>query len=260
MLIKAKTVIKMGNGMNGLTVRKDTVLGAWTQKEIMEIETPFRIQGGQISGLKFGAFSYITDNVSLRSVRSMGRFCAIGPNLLAGMAEHSVKSLSPNILFPDIDSGWTRGFTDYMTDNADMVRTIREKQAEELKARREMLTIGNDVWIGGNVSIRRGVNIGDGAIIATGSVVLQDVPPYAIVGGVPARVIKYKFSDKIIEKLEALRWWDYGPDILKGCDITDVERTIDVVEERIAKGFKKYEPELIRFDFANNRVTPPIEK
>lgn len=260
MLIKAKSVIKMSNGMNGLTVRQDTVLGAWNQQEIMEIETPFRIQGGQISGLKFGAFSYITDNVSLRSVRSLGRFCAIGPNLLAGMAEHSVTSLSPNILFPDIDSGWTRGFTDYTVGNAEMVKTIKDKQAVELKARREMLTIGNDVWIGGNVSIRRGVTIGDGAIIATGSVVLHDVPPYAIVGGVPAKILKYKFPDHIIEKLETLRWWDYGPDILKGVDITDVDHTVGVIEERIAAGFPKYEPELIRLDFVNKTVTPPLEK
>lgn len=73
-------------------------------------------------------------------------------------------------------------------------------------------TIGNDVWIGYKATIMAGVSIGDGAIIATGSVVTKDVPPYSIVGGNPATLIKKRFSDKDIDALLNIRWWDWPVD------------------------------------------------
>lgn len=69
--------------------------------------------------------------------------------------------------------------------------------------------IGNDVWIGYNATIMAGVTIGDGAIIATNSTVVKDVPPYAIIGGNPAAVIKKRFSEEKIEQLLAMKWWDW---------------------------------------------------
>lgn len=69
--------------------------------------------------------------------------------------------------------------------------------------------IGNDVWIGANVIILPGVNIGDGAILAAGTVVTKDVPPYAMVGGVPAHIIRYRFTDEEIKILLKIRWWDW---------------------------------------------------
>ncbi len=68
--------------------------------------------------------------------------------------------------------------------------------------------IGNDVWIGQNAVIMDGVHVGDGAIVAAGAVVTKDVPPYAIVGGVPARVIKYRFDAGTIKELSELKWWE----------------------------------------------------
>ena len=72
--------------------------------------------------------------------------------------------------------------------------------------------IGNDVWIGARTIVMDGVNIGDGAIIAAGSVVTKDVPAYAIVGGAPAKLIKYRFDEKMINKLLDMKWWNWPDD------------------------------------------------
>lgn len=82
------------------------------------------------------------------------------------------------------------------------------------------VVIGNDVWIGANVSILPGVHIGDGAILAAGAVVTKDVEPYAIVGGVPAKVIKYRFDKKIIDKFLAIKWWEW--------EIEEIEKNIEL--------------------------------
>lgn len=72
--------------------------------------------------------------------------------------------------------------------------------------------VGNDVWIGANATILSGVTIGDGAVVAAGSVVAESVPPYAIVGGVPAKIIKYRFPVETIGRLLQLGWWDWCPE------------------------------------------------
>jgi virginiamycin A acetyltransferase len=77
------------------------------------------------------------------------------------------------------------------------------------------ITIGNDVWIGTQSTILTGVTIGDGAIIAANSVVSKDVPPYAIVGGTPAKILKYRFSEEIIAKLVELKWWNWDIEKIK---------------------------------------------
>lgn len=77
------------------------------------------------------------------------------------------------------------------------------------------IRIGNDVWIGNDVRIMEGVTIGDGAVVATGSIVTKDVEPYSIVAGIPAKVIRKRFSDDQIEKLLALKWWDKDEKWLK---------------------------------------------
>ena len=75
--------------------------------------------------------------------------------------------------------------------------------------------IGNDVWIGQNVLLKGGIRIGDGAIIAMGAVITKDVPPFAIVGGVPARVIRYRFSQSDIEQITQTQWWNKEDQWLK---------------------------------------------
>ena len=77
------------------------------------------------------------------------------------------------------------------------------------------IIIGNDVWIGYESIIMQGVTIGDGAIIATRAIVTKDVPPYTIVGGIPAKTIRKRFSDDVIESLLKLQWWDWDPERIR---------------------------------------------
>lgn len=93
--------------------------------------------------------------------------------------------------------------------------------------------IGNDVWIGYEAVVMSGVKIGDGAIIGTRAVVIKDVPPYTIVGGVPARPIRKRFDDAVIERLEALRWWDWDEEkirrsipAIQAGDLAALERSV----------------------------------
>ena len=124
----------------------------------------------------------------------IGRFCSIacGAKFLFNCANHSLKSLS-SYIFPLFYEEWG-------LDKAD-IATAWDNRGD--------IIIGNDVWIGFEAVIMAGVHIGDGAIIGARAVVTKDVPPYTIVGGVPARVIRKRFDFATIEKLQALRWWDW---------------------------------------------------
>jgi acetyltransferase-like isoleucine patch superfamily enzyme len=95
------------------------------------------------------------------------------------------------------------------------------------------ISIGNDVWIGNNVVILSGVTIGNGAVIGAGSVVIKDVPPYAIVGGNPAKLIRYRFADNQIKKLQAIQWWDWDLEkILKNVVLFhDIDKFINTHSE-----------------------------
>ena len=99
----------------------------------------------------------------------------------------------------------------------------------------ERVTIGSDVWTGHNVNVMPGVNVGDGAIIAAGAVVTRDVPSFAIVAGVPATVRRMRFPERTIERLLRVRWWDMELRELSGLPFRDVERCLDLIEERRAR-------------------------
>lgn len=108
--------------------------------------------------------------------------------------------------------------------------TFAKKQMfKELK---DPIFIGNDCWIGQRVFIVGGVTIADGAIILAGAVVTKDVPPYAIVGGVPAKVLKYRYDDETIKFLLKTKWWEYSPDWLKNnselfCNMDEFKKYIN---------------------------------
>src|SRR5690606_2894403 len=111
--------------------------------------------------------------------------------------------------------------------------------------------IGNDVWIGENVTLGHGVRIGDGSVIASNSVVTKDVEAYTVVGGVPARVIKKRFSDSVIRRLKNVSWWDYSPDAISDLDMKHPENFCGQMELRIQDGIESFNPKKLYFkDFA----------
>ena len=92
--------------------------------------------------------------------------------------------------------------------------------------------IGHDVWIGYGAIIMDGVTIGTGAVVAAAAVVTKDVPPYAIVAGVPARIIRYRFDDDTIRRLLESRWWDFPEEfIATRLKFDDVKQCLDVLEQ-----------------------------
>lgn len=127
----------------------------------------------------------------------IGKFCSIacGAKFLFTSANHKMSSLS-TYPFPIFYEEWGLDVKD--------IRNAWDNKGD--------IVIGNDVWIGYEAVIMSGVTIGDGAIIGTRAVVTKDVPPYTIVGGVPAKPIRKRFDDATVERLIKLRWWDWEHD------------------------------------------------
>ena len=130
----------------------------------------------------------------------IGKFCSIacGAKFIFTGANHSLKSLS-TYPFPIFFEEWdldVKNITDAWDNKGNII-------------------IGNDVWIGYEAVIHSGVTIGDGAVIGTHAVVTKDVPPYTIVGGVPAKPIRRRFDDATIAKLLELKWWDWPEERIK---------------------------------------------
>ena len=129
-----------------------------------------------------------------RDKLKIGKFCSIacGTKFLFNSANHALDSLS-TYPFPLFFEEWN----------------LEKEKVTDAWDNRGDIVIGNDVWIGYEAVILSGVTIGDGAIIGTRAVVTKDVPPYMIVGGVPAKPIRKRFDEKVIEELLKIKWWDW---------------------------------------------------
>lgn len=148
-----------------------------------------------LNNCKIEQYTYIGSNCFLQNV-SIGKFCSVAKHSLIGLGTHPSYLLSTSPLF-------------YRKNNPLKIEFLKN-DIEFIEY--EPVEIGNDVWIGARATIMDGVKIGTGAIIASGAVVTKDVPPYAIVGGVPAKLIKYRFNDNLITKLLSSTWWDWDLD------------------------------------------------
>lgn len=143
-----------------------------------------------ISNSTISQYSYIGFKSILQNV-TVGSFCSISNQVYIGLGNHPSNFFSTSPLF-------------YRRNNPLKIKLI-EKDIEFDEYHK--IIIGNDVWIGARVIVLDGVVIGNGAILAANSVVTKNVPPYAIVAGVPAKIIKYRFSEEKINDLSKSEWW-----------------------------------------------------
>jgi virginiamycin A acetyltransferase len=142
-----------------------------------------------------GDYSYISGPINYIEAAHIGKYCSIARQCVIGVSGHPYHWVTTGSIIHIPYYG-------FIDENV----TQPQKSA---------VVIGNDVWVGINAIISRGVSIGHGAIIAAGAVVTKDVEPYSIVGGSPAKHIKYRFSKEVIEQLLLINWWDWDESKLK---------------------------------------------
>jgi acetyltransferase-like isoleucine patch superfamily enzyme len=194
--------------------------GNYRLSEALSLEPPVFMGAGLNSVVprSVGAYTYSWSPIG-RFVEEIGRYCSIAAGVTLGDAEHPTDWLTTSNII------WDHQFL--IGAHARAQNPSIEPQDPGIAKRNAPIKIGNDVWIGGRSYIRRGITIGHGAIIASNAVVTRSVPPYAIVGGNPARIIKFRFERETIEKLLLSQWWRYAFDQLAGFNLSDPDRAID---------------------------------
>lgn len=142
-------------------------------------------------GVEIGDYTFLNEFTQVDSnCKSIGKYCSISHGVKIGMGPHPTDFVSTSPIFYETYRGY-----------------VKEQLYDEYKDK-GYTVVGNDVLIGANAVILAGVNVGDGAVIGAGTVVIKDVPPYAIVAGNPAKIIKYRFDKETIEELLEIKWWD----------------------------------------------------
>jgi acetyltransferase-like isoleucine patch superfamily enzyme len=170
--------------------------------------------------VQVGRFSYISFDSQVLETK-VGRFCSVGPHLICGIGLHPVDFASTSPVFYSTlrQCGTTFADRDHFRE-------------------REEIVIGHDVWIGSRVFIRDGVTIGNGAIIAAGAVVVDNVPDYAIVGGVPAKIIRFRFPERTISDLLEIQWWNWSTDRLRKLQPLFAQNNIELFLEGARKQYR----------------------
>lgn len=189
-LILGRPIIPAGKTIGYSLMRSekvDTKSGKCTR-----VAAPFFLHDVQL-----GDYSYISKNSNVKNC-IIGKFCSIGPNFCCGLGLHPTNGISTSPMF-------------YSTARQNGVTLSKENKVGESK----QTTIGNDVFIGANVTVLDGVTIGDGAVVGAGAIVVDDIPPYAIAVGVPAKVVKYRFDEQTIGALLNKQWWNGSEEELK---------------------------------------------
>lgn len=168
--------------------------------------------------VKIGRYCSLGES-SLVARGTLGAFCAVAARVAINPFNHPTDWLSIHEFQFRSDS------YDWVPEYRDMARLSRTADMFS------WVKLGSDIWIGTNAVVLGGVSVDNGAIIAAGSVVTKDVPPYAVVAGVPATVKRYRFADKIVERLLRCKWWDLELHQLNGLPFNDIERCLDAIEQ-----------------------------
>ncbi|HEY1096735.1 MAG TPA: CatB-related O-acetyltransferase [Alphaproteobacteria bacterium] len=163
-------------------------------------------------------YSYMMPHGTIYANTVIGRYCSISSNVTIAATPHPTDWLSTHTF-----QFYRAGFI------PEDIKLTPIPYEPEINIPRT--TIGNDVWIGTHATIMQGITIGDGAIIAAGAVVTKDVAPYAIVGGVPAKLIRHRFDEETIQQLLELKWWELDADQLNDVQYDDIQKAIAQVAE-----------------------------
>jgi acetyltransferase-like isoleucine patch superfamily enzyme len=179
-----------------------------------------------VHGVTIGAHAYVGTHAHVQYA-TIGSFVSIGPEVRIGLGSHPVHMVST---YPSF----------YASNASTVVPLNNSVRVQEYTP----VTIGNDVWIGARAMVMDGVEIGHGAVVAAGAVVTKSVPPYAIVGGVPARVIRYRFAPEVISALLEIAWWNWPYALIRerAGDFADVTQFVEKYRGRALPGHDHPEP------------------
>lgn len=255
-MIEITKSIELDN-KNAITSLGNIQLGTCGMYDEIVIESPVVLGQCELDIGSIGAFTIINvGDVKAPAIncrieaQCIGRFCSISENVYIGAAGHSTSFLSTSTFFK-FNGNSKKYFLPYVKSRND--EWEQRMAIANLKSWKKPLPIiGNDVWIGRGVTILNGCRVGNGSVIAAGSVVTKDVQPYSIVGGVPAKTIKKRFSQELCDRLNSLEWWRYSPEITFNLDLSDPGKCIDELERRLENA-EEYKPQCIKFDIKCNR-------
>lgn len=220
---------------HGLRLGDNVILGHTREWQTTLIETPTSIDEGRFSIDAIGAYTYLGGGGSqFDHVAVIGRFCSIASGVVAGLPEHPTHFLSAHPLFEGA-AMWAAE-PEFRDSNRATISKAQGLLYRWREHRFGKIEIGHDVWIGEGAFIRRGVTIGNGAVVAARAVVVNDVPPYAVVAGTPARILRFRFDPDTIAAIEKIQWWHYGLSALDSVDFTDPQLAIPTIERNIAAG------------------------
>lgn len=180
----------------------------------IEVEPPVTINDSIVVGpVHIGRCSYVGNFCHVAQGTTIGRYVSMANCCTIGAQDHPLDWLSTHPF----------QYHGFQVPGVSTVAWAKDHSPT---------TIGNDVWIGANVVVCAGVTVGDGAVLGAGTIVTHNVPPYAVVAGVPGRVLKYRFDPSTIAVLVELRWWDLPPADLRDLPFDDVHACIARLRER----------------------------